>query len=163
ERLLDAIETYRVTICFTAPTSYRAMAARLEGHDVSSLRKCVSAGEPLPAATRALWKQATGIDLIDGIGSTEPLHIFISHTDRRRRPAGRDWPSCARLRRVRPRRAAAAAAARPGGPARGEGTDRLPLSRRHAAARIRPGRLEPDWRRVPRGRGRLVRVSVAAR
>ena len=79
DALLEAIERYRATICFTAPTSYRAMASRVAGHDLSSLRKCVSAAETLPPATRRLWKEATGIDLIDGIGSTEMLHIFISH------------------------------------------------------------------------------------
>jgi 2-aminobenzoate-CoA ligase len=79
--LLEAIERYRATVCFTAPTSYRAMASHLAGHDVSSLRKCVSAAEPLPAATRQLWKDATGIEIIDGIGATELLHIFVSHAD----------------------------------------------------------------------------------
>ncbi|NCT85472.1 MAG: AMP-binding protein [Comamonadaceae bacterium] len=79
--LLAAIAEHRATVCFTAPTSYRAMAPLVAQHDISSLRKCVSAGEALPAATRALWKQATGIELIDGIGATELLHIFISHTE----------------------------------------------------------------------------------
>jgi 2-aminobenzoate-CoA ligase len=78
EALLPAIAQYRASVCFTAPTSYRAMAAQAHEHDLSSLRKCVSAGEALPGATRALWKAATGIELIDGIGSTELLHIFIS-------------------------------------------------------------------------------------
>jgi 2-aminobenzoate-CoA ligase len=81
-----AIEHYRATVCVTAPTSYRAMAGQLAGRDVSSLRKCVSAGEALPAATRALWKEATGIEMIDGIGSTEMLHIFISHDEAHARP-----------------------------------------------------------------------------
>ncbi len=76
--LLPAIGEYKATVCFTAPTSYRAMAASVSRHDLSPLRKCVSAGEALPAATRALWKQATGIEMIDGIGTTELLHIFIS-------------------------------------------------------------------------------------
>src|SRR5262249_40373420 len=66
------------TVCFTAPTSYRAMAGNAKQHDLSTLRKCVSAGEALPAATRTLWKQSTGIEMIDGIGTTEMLHIFIS-------------------------------------------------------------------------------------
>jgi 2-aminobenzoate-CoA ligase len=76
--LLPAIGDFGATVCFTAPTSYRAMAAQAAHHDLSSLRKCVSAGEALPAATRAQWKQATGIEMIDGIGTTEMLHIFIS-------------------------------------------------------------------------------------
>jgi len=78
ETLLTAIGEFGATVCFTAPTSYRAMAGHAAKHDLSSLRKCVSAGEALPAATRTLWKQATGIELIDGIGTTELLHIFIS-------------------------------------------------------------------------------------
>jgi 2-aminobenzoate-CoA ligase len=79
--LLAAIAHWRATVCFTAPTSYRVMAAQVGAHDLSSLRKCVSAGEALPAATRALWREAAGIQMIDGIGSTELLHIFISATE----------------------------------------------------------------------------------
>ena len=80
-----AIERYRATICYTSPTAYRAMAGQMGAHDVSSLRKCVSAGEALPAATRQLWRDTTGIELIDGIGSTELLHIFISATEEQAR------------------------------------------------------------------------------
>jgi 2-aminobenzoate-CoA ligase len=58
---------------------YRAMAGMAKDYDLSSLKKCVSAGEALPDATRQLFKQATGIEIIDGIGSTEMIHIFISH------------------------------------------------------------------------------------
>jgi 2-aminobenzoate-CoA ligase len=76
--LLSAIAEYRASVCFTAPTSYRAMATHTGEHDLTSLRKCVSAGEALPAATRSLWKAHTGIEIIDGIGTTEMLHIFIS-------------------------------------------------------------------------------------
>ena len=76
--LIVGIEKYQATVLFTAPTSYRQLA--LEGlvSPQSSLRKCVSAGEALPAATRTLWREATGIEIIDGIGTTEMLHIFIS-------------------------------------------------------------------------------------
>jgi 2-aminobenzoate-CoA ligase len=81
EAMLEAIAQHRVDTLFTAPTSYRAMAAQTDQFDLSSLRKCVSAGEALPAATRQLWKHATGIEIIDGIGATEMLHIFISHTE----------------------------------------------------------------------------------
>jgi 2-aminobenzoate-CoA ligase len=81
-----AIASYRATVCFTAPTSYRAMAPQLAGHDLSSLKHCVSAGESLPAATRQLWKDASGIEMIDGIGSTELLHIFISHDEAHAKP-----------------------------------------------------------------------------
>ena len=86
ELLLQAIATHRATVLFTAPTSYRAMAAHVPQFDVSCLRKCVSAGEALPAATRKLWKDATGIEMIDGIGATEMLHIFISHDDAHAKP-----------------------------------------------------------------------------
>jgi 2-aminobenzoate-CoA ligase len=78
DTLLPAIARFKASVCFTAPTSYRAMAAQAAGHDLRTLRKCVSAGEALPAATRTLWREATGIEIIDGIGSTELFHIFIS-------------------------------------------------------------------------------------
>ncbi len=90
--LLQAIARYRATVCFTAPTSYRAMAANVGEHDLSSLRKCVSAGEALPAATRGLWQEATGIRIIDGIGSTEMLHIFISADEEHARPGATGVP-----------------------------------------------------------------------
>jgi 2-aminobenzoate-CoA ligase len=86
DALPAAIAHYRATVCFTAPTSYRAMAGQLAGHDLSSLKKCVSAGEALPAPTRKLWKDASGIEMIDGIGSTELLHIFISHDEAHAKP-----------------------------------------------------------------------------
>ncbi|HEX4113084.1 MAG TPA: benzoate-CoA ligase family protein [Stellaceae bacterium] len=75
--LLPAIEKFRATICFTAPTAYRAMLGKLKGYDISSLRKSVSAGETLPKATFEAWRAATGITPQDGLGSTEMLHIFI--------------------------------------------------------------------------------------
>jgi 2-aminobenzoate-CoA ligase len=77
-QLLAGIQEFRPTITFTSPTAYRAMLGKLADFDVSSLRQCVSAGEPLPLATFEAWKAATGISIIDGIGSTEMLHIFIS-------------------------------------------------------------------------------------
>jgi 2-aminobenzoate-CoA ligase len=75
--LLAAIAKHRVSVCFTAPTAYRAMLGKLKEHDISSLRKCVSAGETLPKATFEAWKSATGLTILDGIGATEMLHIFI--------------------------------------------------------------------------------------
>jgi len=78
ESLLAAIERHRATILFTAPTFYRQMAPLVGRFDLSSLKKSVSAGEALPDATRQLWKAATGIEMIDGIGSTEMIHIFVS-------------------------------------------------------------------------------------
>jgi 2-aminobenzoate-CoA ligase len=59
---------------------YRALAGLWKNYDLSSLDKCVSAGEALPDATRQLFKRATAIEIIDGIGATEMIHIFISHT-----------------------------------------------------------------------------------
>jgi 2-aminobenzoate-CoA ligase len=76
--LAAAIAAFRPSVCFTAPTAYRAMAPLAAEHDLSSLRKCVSAGEALPKATFDLWKAATGLELMDGIGATEMLHIFIA-------------------------------------------------------------------------------------
>ncbi len=78
--LLDAVRKFKATICFTAPTYYRQMAQVAKHHKFDSLRKCVSAGEALPDATRQLFRNATGIEIIDGIGATEMMHIFISHT-----------------------------------------------------------------------------------
>src|SRR3989441_3832091 len=81
--LLETVAKHKATICFTAPTFYRQMAQLAPGRDLRSLKKCVSAGEALPDATRRLFKQTTGIEIIDGIGSTEMIHIFISHTPER--------------------------------------------------------------------------------
>ncbi len=80
--LLPAIAKYRATVCFTAPTAYRAMLGKLAGHDISSLRKCVSAGETLPKATFDAWREATGLKILDGIGATEMMHIFIGSPER---------------------------------------------------------------------------------
>jgi 2-aminobenzoate-CoA ligase len=66
------------TICYTAPTFYRQMAPLAREHGIGRLRISVSAGEGLPDATRQLWKEATGIEMLDGIGATEMFHIFIS-------------------------------------------------------------------------------------
>ncbi|MDR2329809.1 MAG: benzoate-CoA ligase family protein [Comamonas sp.] len=85
-QLVDGIEQFGATVVFTAPTSYRVMAQQGERLRQTRLCKCVSAGEALNASTRALWKAATGIEIIDGIGSTEMLHIFISHREDEARP-----------------------------------------------------------------------------
>jgi 2-aminobenzoate-CoA ligase len=76
--LAEAIARFKATICITAPTAYRAMLAHADECDLSSLKKCVSAGETLPLPTFEAWREATGIRIIDGIGATEMLHIFIS-------------------------------------------------------------------------------------
>jgi 2-aminobenzoate-CoA ligase len=80
ETLLKAIDDYQATICFTAPTFYRQMQPMVGQYSLQSLQKTVSAGETLPAATRSAWQAATGLSMIDGIGATEMLHIFISST-----------------------------------------------------------------------------------
>lgn len=76
--LLAAVQKYRATCLFTAPTMYRRLGSNVSRFDLSSLRRSVSAGEPLPRATSDAWYAATGIRLIDGIGATEMIHIFIS-------------------------------------------------------------------------------------
>ena len=76
--LLEAVQRHRVTTLATAPTAYKAMLAMLGDHDIASLRSCVSAGEHLPAATWHAWRDATGLAIVDGIGATEMMHIFIS-------------------------------------------------------------------------------------
>jgi len=91
-QLLQGIEDFRATVSFTAPTAYRAMCGMLAGRNVSSLRKCVSAGETLPRTTFDAWLQATGIKIIDGIGATEMLHIFISAADHDIRPGSTGRP-----------------------------------------------------------------------
>ncbi len=131
--------------------------------DLTSLRKCVSAGETLPAATFLAWEAATGIRLMDGIGSTEMLHMFIGSAADDAKPGstgrvvpgyrarvvdddGHDVPigTVGRLAVSRP--------------------DRMPLSRRpREPAEVRAARLEPDRRRVPAGRRRLLLVRVAHR
>ncbi len=78
DALAETIERHHATAIFTAPTGYRALLKLAGEHDLSSLRTCVSAGETLPAATSDAWRDATGVRIIDGIGSTEMIHIFIS-------------------------------------------------------------------------------------
>jgi 2-aminobenzoate-CoA ligase len=90
--LLDAIQRFRVTTCFTSPTAYRAMLGKVGEYDMSSLRECVSAGEPLPAPTSDAWFDATGLRIIDGIGSTEMLHIFLSAPVENQRPGATGKP-----------------------------------------------------------------------
>ena len=78
--MIEIIEKFKATVCFTAPTAYRAMLQAMEeGADLSSLRAAVSAGETLPAPVFHDWKEKTGKPMLDGIGATEMLHIFISN------------------------------------------------------------------------------------
>ncbi|HXA20663.1 MAG TPA: benzoate-CoA ligase family protein [Acetobacteraceae bacterium] len=92
EPLLDAIRLMRPTVCFTAPTAYRAMFGAMRPGDVASLRICVSAGETLPKPTWDAWHAATGIPIMDGIGSTEMLHIFIGAPVEKTRPGATGIP-----------------------------------------------------------------------
>jgi len=78
--IIEIIEKYKATVCFTAPTAYRVMLAAMdEGADLSSLRAAVSAGETLPSPVYKDWIEKTGKPMLDGIGATEMLHIFISN------------------------------------------------------------------------------------
>ncbi len=78
EGMVQAINAVGATVCYTAPTFYRQMAAFAKAQGVKSLRASVSAGEGLPDATRTLWREATSLEMVDGIGATEMFHIFIS-------------------------------------------------------------------------------------
>jgi 2-aminobenzoate-CoA ligase len=78
--MIEIIQKYKATICFTAPTAYRAMLSAMDkGADLSSLRAAVSAGETLPSPVYDAWMTKTGKPMLDGIGTTEMLHIFISN------------------------------------------------------------------------------------
>jgi 2-aminobenzoate-CoA ligase len=90
--LAKACQTFRATVLFTSPTGYRFMLDNLSDFDLSTLRRCVSAGETLPKATSDAWFEKTGIRIIDGIGATEMLHIFISAADEDIRPGATGKP-----------------------------------------------------------------------
>ena len=80
QNMIEIIKKYKATICFTAPTAYNFMLAEMEkGIDLSSLRAAISAGETLPAPVYKKWLKKTGKPMLDGIGATELLHIFISN------------------------------------------------------------------------------------
>jgi 2-aminobenzoate-CoA ligase len=92
--LLQTVQDFKASIVFTAPTFYRQMANLVGNYDISSLRKTISAGEALSDATRSQWRDATGIEMIDGIGGTEMIHVFISSCEHevRRGAIGRVLP-----------------------------------------------------------------------
>jgi len=95
EAMLETFAKQRVTVCFCAPTSYRLMLQvpdLTRRYDLASLRLGVSAAEPLPAATWEEWKKTTGVELLDGIGSTEMFHIFVSSVKGRVRPGATGVP-----------------------------------------------------------------------
>ncbi|MFG2561539.1 AMP-binding protein [Streptomyces sp. NPDC048496] len=91
-QLLPALAAHRVSVLFTAPTAYRVMLDHLDKHDLAALRRCVSAGENLPLATWQSWYERTGLRIINGIGATELLHIFISAADDVIRPGATGVP-----------------------------------------------------------------------
>jgi 2-aminobenzoate-CoA ligase len=84
--LIEAVAAHQVNVLGTAPTAYKAMLAQLDGRDVASLTTCVSAGEHLPASTWHAWHERTGLKIVDGIGATEMMHIFISASGDEIRP-----------------------------------------------------------------------------
>lgn len=86
DMLLQAIQDFKITICFTAPTAWRIITTKVGDFNISSLRKCVSAGETLPLKVWQDWHDATGLKIIDGIGATEMLHIFISSNEDNMKP-----------------------------------------------------------------------------
>lgn len=86
KQLLPALAAHRVSVLFTAPTAYRVMLDHVDEYDLSALRRCVSAGENLPEATWRAWYERTGLGIVNGIGATEMLHIFISAADGAIRP-----------------------------------------------------------------------------
>ena len=131
-------------------------------HDISSLRKCVSAGETLPQATFDAWHAATGIKILDGIGATEMLHIFIGSPEDEIRPGATGRPVPGYEARVVDAEGNEVAAqhARPSRRAR---ADRMPLSRRQAPARLCARRLEHHRRHLPHGCRRVLLVPGALR
>ena len=92
ENLLAAAQRYGATKLFTAATAYRNMLGLAPSYDLSRLRRCISAGEPLPRSTSDAWHDATGIRIIDGIGATEMIHVFISAAGEDIRPGATGKP-----------------------------------------------------------------------
>jgi 2-aminobenzoate-CoA ligase len=88
----EAVQRHRASIIFTSPTAYRALLGQLDDFDLSSVRVCVSAGEHLPRATWEAWCERTGLRIIDGIGATEMIHIFLSARDDDIRPGSTGKP-----------------------------------------------------------------------
>ena len=146
--LVKIIETYKATVCFTAPTAYRAMLAALdEGADLSSLRLAAVAGETLPAPVHEAWTARTGVTILDGLGSTEMLYVFIGSRLGDRKPGVTGKPAPGYEAKVVdkdfnevPRGTLGRLVVR--------GPPRLPLSRGLPSAGVRAEWLERDWRRV---------------
>lgn len=92
DNLLRAVQKFGATALFTAPTAYRNLTPLAARYDLGSLRRCISAGEPLPKMTSDAWHEATGLRIIDGIGATEMMHIFISAVGDKIRPGATGQP-----------------------------------------------------------------------
>ncbi|MBI1276779.1 MAG: AMP-binding protein [Anaerolineaceae bacterium] len=90
--MLKAIQDFKITMTWSSPVFYRQMSGLAKNYDLSSLRACISAGEALPVSTRSMWREASGIEMIDGIGATEMLHIFISAEEKDVRPGATGMP-----------------------------------------------------------------------
>lgn len=96
KNVFETVQKYKPTILYNSPTGFAQMLAdtEMKNYDISSLRLCVSAGESLPAPVWQAWKDRTGLDIIDGIGSTENYHIFLSNRPDDIRPgsSGKPFP-----------------------------------------------------------------------
>lgn len=92
EEILKSIEKHKITVCFTAPTAWRVLTAKVENFDISSLRRCISAGEALPKQVWDDWHEKTGLKILDGIGATELLHIFIASNTENVKPGATGVP-----------------------------------------------------------------------
>ena len=160
--LADAIAAHGVTVLSTAPTAYRAMLAAGKAPALKNLRRCVSAGEHLPRSVWEDFRQATGLAIIDGIGSTEMLHIFIAAADDDIRP-GSTGKAVPGYRATILDEHGAGSARRRARAARGAGPDRLPLPVRRAPANLRAARLEHHRRHLHPRRRRLLLVPGAQR
>ncbi len=84
--LLETIAGRRATVCFSTPSGYRLMLDEARGFDLASLRVCIAGGEPLPPATFEAWKEITGVEIVNGLGISELLHIFVSAAGSEIRP-----------------------------------------------------------------------------
>ncbi len=92
ETLLETLSRSRASVLFTGPTMYRTLAEHAAGYRLDALRTCISAGEALPVPTREAWERATGVQIIDGIGASEMLYIFISAAGKDIRPGATGKP-----------------------------------------------------------------------
>ena len=160
--MIEIIETYKATISFTAPTAYRAMLAAMDdGADLSSLRIAVSAGETLPAPVFDDWTAKTGKPILDGIGATEMLHIFITNRLGDAAPGCTGRPVTGYEARIVdddmnevPRGTVGRLAVR--------GPTGCRYLADDAAARLRARRLEPDRRRLRRRTRTAASISPPA-